>query len=182
MKTLSLDISSSTIGWSLLILNKENNLELKKYGYIKPTKKGTLAERAIDAVEKYKKILDDTKPDEVIVEDYANKFSKGKSTARTIIVLAVFNETIKIATIEHVKIIPVSYPVTTIRSVVKKHYGFEIKDKEQVMDFCKSNFENYKSVLNRNDNIKKECYDECDAIVVGVCHYIKNLNSKNGDK
>lgn len=174
MKVLSLDISSSTIGWSLLRVENKK-LKLVEYGYIKPTKKGTLAERAIDAKEKYIKVLNKTKPDDVVVEDYASKFSSGRSTARTIIVLAVFNEFIKISTIENVKIIPTSYSVRTIRSVVQKEYSMQIKDKEEVLDFCKTMFPNYKTHLNRNKKIKKECYDECDAVVVGVCHFLKAI-------
>ena len=175
MKILSLDISSSTIGWSLLIVDNQNNLSLSDYGFIKPTKKGSLAERAIDASIKYKDILKQTNPDKVIVEDYATKFSSGRSTARTIIVLAVFNEFIKITTIETVKILPISYPVRTIRSVVQKAYGDSISDKEEVMSFCKKYFSNFIPKQNRNKNTKKESYDECDAIVVGVCHFIKEI-------
>ena len=175
MKILSLDISSSTIGWSLLTVDKKKQLSLTDYGHFKPSKKGTLAERAIDASIKYKEILKKINPDQVIIEDYATKFSRGKSTARTIIVLAVFNEFMKILTIETTKILPVSYPVRTIRSVVQKHYGDNISDKEEVMSFCKKYFSNFIPKQNRNKNTKKESYDECDAIVVGVCHFIKEI-------
>ena len=173
-KVLSLDISSSTIGWSILKFKKNNSFpSLKKYGYIKPSKNGSLSERALDAKRKYIDLLKTEKPDFVVVEDYASKFSHGKSTARTIIVLAVFNETIKIATLESLNINAISYPVRTIRSIVEKELSQPIKDKEEVLNFCIKNFKNYKTVLNRNKRTKKECYDECDAIAVGICHYLK---------
>jgi hypothetical protein len=182
MKVLSIDISSSTIGWSTIIINDDLSFPvLDSYGYIKPSKKGELCERALDGRNKYIKLLNDEKPDVVVVEDYASKFSRGKSSARTIIVLAVFNEMIKMTTVETVNFIPISYPVATIRSVISKEFSDSVSDKSDVLSFCQKKFLNYKTTLNRVDNIKKECYDECDSIIVGICHYVK-LKKANEEK
>ena len=178
MKVMSLDISSSTIGWSIISISKNMSFpKLKKYGHIKPSKKGALCERALDGRNKYIEILKKEKPDVVVVEDYASKFSRGKSSARTIIVLAVFNEMIKMSTVETINFNPISYPVATIRSVISKEFSENVSDKSDVLSFCKKKFSNYKTTLNRVNNIKKECYDECDSIIVGVCHYVKTKNN-----
>jgi len=171
-KMIALDISSSTIGWSVFSFNKDKIL-LSRWGHIKPTKKGTLAQRAIDARIKVKKIFLEEVPDEVVVEDYASKFSSGRSTARTIIVLAVFNEAIKMLAHETLSISAYAYPVRTIRSVVSKNELKDISDKDKVLNFCSNKFKKYSIVMNRNNNVKKECYDECDSMAVGVCHFYK---------
>lgn len=137
MKIMSLDISSSTIGWGVIEVQEDLSFpSLISYGHIKPTKKGVLCERLLDGRNKFIKILKEQKPDAVIIEDYASKFSKGKSSARTIVVLAVFNEGIKMTTVETANIIPISYPVATIRSVISKEFSEEVSDKEDVLSFC----------------------------------------------
>ena len=91
MKILGLDISSSIIGWAI-IEKKDDSLNLLKYGNIKPLKssKGNMTERLNDAFEKIKDLVEKENFDDIAVEQYANKFSKGRSSARTIIVFIFF--------------------------------------------------------------------------------------------
>ena len=95
-RVLSFDISSSTIGWSILKYNKDKYI-LEEYGHIKPPKKEK--DKTIKLSETYtliKDLLLDKNPDEIAVEQYANKFTKGRSSANTIIVLSTYNEMVKL--------------------------------------------------------------------------------------
>jgi Holliday junction resolvasome RuvABC endonuclease subunit len=174
MKILSLDISSATIGWSTFII-ESNLISLHKYGHIKPlTKKkaaGLLHLRLDDACKAIKELIEEHQPDIFAVEDYALKFPKGKSSANTIRILSVFNETVRLCAYQNgiSKIIAIN--VNTARKLIKNSYDFEIKEKEDSIIFAKE-FLNYKTHLNKIGNVKKECEDEADSIVIGVAYFL----------
>jgi Holliday junction resolvasome RuvABC endonuclease subunit len=177
MLILGLDISSATIGWSVLEFNEES-YSLKKYGHIKPTSKKKADDNfslrlncAFDAITNLVKIEN---PDVIAIEDYAKKFSKGRSSANTILVLSSFNEVCGLAAYRASNIKPIRIPVTTLRKLVKKEYECNIDDKEDVMSFCKKTFNNFLTPNNRAGNIKKESYDEADSIIVALGYYLEN--------
>ena len=175
MKTvLGLDISSSTIGWSLLEYD-DQKIELKDYGHMKPPKstKGSLAFRASNAYDEMYDFLKRIDPDFVVIEAYANKFPAGRSTARTIIVLSVFNELMSIACLKGLSYEPIRYAVVTIRSVLSKQAGYKISSKEECFDYIKKYFSNFSLRNNKNGKIAKECYDEADAIAVALTYIFK---------
>lgn len=175
MKTvLALDISSSTIGWSILAYD-DSKIVLQEYGHIKPPKssKGSLAFRASGAYDEMYLFLKSKKPDVVAVEAYANKFPKGRSTARTIIVLSVFNELMSIASIKALSKEPVRYAVATIRASLGKLAGCKVSSKEEAFEFVKEYFEKFTPRENRRGNIATECYDEADSIAVALTHIYK---------
>lgn len=172
MIIMSLDISSATIGWSIFIV--ENGLiNLHKYGHIKPiTKKkakGHLHVRLDDACKKINKLIEEYLPDSVAVEDYALRFPRGRSSANTIRILSVFNEAIRLCAYQNgvSNIIPIN--VNTARKLIKNEYNFDIKEKEDAIAFSEQFFD-YKTHLNQIRNIKKECEDEADSIIIGVAH------------
>lgn len=171
-KVLSFDISSSTIGWSIIKYNKDEYV-LEEYGHIKPPQKEK--EKIIKLSETYniiKKLLDEKKPDEIAVEQYANKFTRGKSTANTIIVLSTYNEMVKLCCYREKNLLCNQYAATSIRSKIGKYFNKEIKNKDDAFDYVKNNVKNFKTISNKLNNIKKECYDEADSICVGICHFI----------
>jgi Holliday junction resolvasome RuvABC endonuclease subunit len=175
MKTvLGLDISSSTIGWSLLEYD-DQKIELKDYGYTKPPKsnKGSLAARASSAYDEMYLFLKKISPDSVAVEAYANKFPAGRSTARTIIVLSVFNELMSIACLKSLNYEPSRYAVVTVRSVLSKDAGYKISSKEECFEYIKKYFSNFSLRNNKNGRIANECYDEADAIAVALTYIYK---------
>ena len=177
MKILGLDISSSTIGWSLIEVSNKR-ISLLKYGHLKPPSKKKSNDnfplRLDFAFEEIKKLSLNTSPDIVAIEDYAKKFSSGRSSANTILVLASFNEVCGLAAYKTLAQKPVRIPVATLRRLVKDEYGESVKDKDEVLKFCKKHFNNFLTVNNRVGNIKTECYDEADAIVVAVGYYLQN--------
>tara|TARA_B100001094_G_scaffold333399_1_gene411491 strand:- start:15095 stop:15664 length:570 start_codon:yes stop_codon:yes gene_type:complete len=180
-KVIGLDISSSTVGWAVLAYDK-NNYKLEEYGHIKPLKsnKGSLSVRAADYLDKITNFLPKKSPDSVAIEAYANKFSKGRSSARTIIVLSVFNEITSVGSIKSIGIEPDSYAVSTIRSILSKIAGNKISSKEEAFDFILNHFDDFKIRKKRTGNIKDECFDEADAIAVALTHIYKESDNGKG--
>lgn len=176
-RVVSLDISSSCIGWSLLQEDADTIL-LKDWGHIKPPSKKKaekiglgLSYRLDWAVTHILDLFTSLQPDEVVVEDYAKKFARGKSSANTIITLATFNETISLVwyIISNKEVI--RFPVSSIRKKIREKYNKEVKEKEDVLLFVDNTFTNFVILKNRNGNTKKECYDEADAIVAGLAYF-----------
>ena len=176
MRFLALDISGSTIGWSIFD-EFGSEINLFKYGHIKPMSKkkasGLLHVRLNDAYIRMSDIINEFTPEKLIVEDYALKFSAGKSSANTIKVLSVFNEVIRLCAYQTgIKEIE-AINVNTARKLIKNEYSFEILEKSDSIPFSEKFF-NYKVTKNRQDNTKSECQDECDSIVIGVAYFISN--------
>ena len=178
-RILGLDISSSTIGWAVLV-DSSDKITLESYGHIKPppSKSGSLTHRINSAFDSVSLLLSDLDPDFVAIEAYANKFTSGRSSARTIMVLSVFNELSALACLRALNYEPKRYNVLSIRSIISKFYNTKIVSKDETFDFIRSKFNNFSILKNRNDNIKKECYDEADAIAVALSHIISE--DKNG--
>ena len=180
-KVIGLDISSSTVGWAVMSYNKDS-CSLEDYGHIKPMKsaKGSLSVRSADYLDKIMNLLSDKSPDSVAIEAYANKFSRGRSTARTIIVLSVFNEVTSIGSIKSVGIEPSRYAVVSIRSVLSKIAGKKISSKEEAFDFIVEKFNGFEIRKKKTGSIKDECFDEADAIAVALTHIYKELDNGKG--
>lgn len=112
---LGLDISSSTIGYGVLSLDTvSKEIKFLSMSYIKPLKEGTIIERLVDTRDKIKKIIKDIKPTRICIEDIL-LFVSNKSTAQTIIVLAVFNRMIGLLAFDYLKETPSMYGVLAIR-------------------------------------------------------------------
>jgi len=171
MKILALDISSATIGWSVFLKKNDKTIKLIAVGHIKPLPKKkakNLSERISGVYDSIMQLLEQYQPDVFAVEDYARKFSAGRSTANTIILLSVFNETARLAAWRYGCHDIESYPVSTARKTIKEFYNRSLKSKEDVIAFAKDKFQ-YTPHLNRIKNIAKECEDEADSIIIGVC-------------
>jgi len=170
---LGLDCSSTTVGWGLVILNK--NPILVAHGHIKPldSKHGDI-ERLDDIYHRIGKLCDETRPLCVAVEDVF-LFMKGKSTARTITLLAAFNRIISLAAFQKIGSVNL-YSVHDIRNLISKNYNIEI-DKESMPDAIVANLEpQFTSVLNKKGIVAKETYDEADGIAAAWAHAIRLKN------
>ncbi len=176
-KLLSLDISSSTIGWSIFEYDQTTS-SLISYGHFKPpTKKqakDVLPYRLEKAAQFLEKLIDAYKPNDVVIEDYAKQFSKGKSQASTIILLATFNELLGWISYKKIGKDVERIPVTTIRSIIGKHFQIKIVSKDDIFPVLVKNCLTYKTQLNKIGNIKKECGDEIDSIACGMTWILKN--------
>lgn len=178
IKTLSLDISSSTIGWAI-IGSEDDRITILEHGHLKPVKDSySLANRALKSQVLVRNLIRKYNPDKIAIEDYVTKFTKGRSTARTIVVLSVFNEAMSMACIEEKKVDPDKIAVTTIRSLISKASGLKISSKEECFDYIKS-IPSFSIKLNKKQKIKKETYDEADAVAVGIASVIRSGNVKS---
>ena len=174
-KTLGLDISSSVIGWSVLLDDGES-ISLDSYGHIKPppSKAGSLAFRMSSGFDSISELFEKTKPDIVAIESYANKFSAGRSSARTIIVLSCFNEMVSMACLRSLNFETEKYTVSRIRSLISKGYNLKLITKDDVFNFIKNKFSNFNIRKNRNNKVAKTVYDESDSIAVALASILTN--------
>ena len=173
---LGFDVSSSVIGWAVLNYDSSlNSVTLIKTGNLKPPKKdtGDLSMRLSKTYCAIEDLINIELPDEIVVEDYAKRFSAGRSTANVIIILSVFNEIVCLASYKYLKS-PVSrYPVVTIRATLGKFFNKKIISKDDVYPVIVENFSDFKQKINKKNNISKESFDEVDAISVGMTHLVK---------
>ncbi len=174
-KVLGLDVSSSVIGYSIIEYDK-SDIRLIRYGHIKPpnAKKGSLSFRGLFASKKIKELLTKENPDSVAVEMYASRFSAGRSSARTIIVLSFFNELMSMTCLDTLGIETDKYTVANIRSVISKYLKNKSISKDEIFEVIKDHFPNFKPRINKNGGVGKESFDQADAIAVAFCHAIQN--------
>lgn len=179
-KVLALDISSSTIGWAIFEYDvSSKKYSLLKYGHTKPLSKAK-ADRAgkgfvcrlNDAYSKISKLIKSECVDEVALEEYAKRYSKGRSSANTIITLATFNEVVTLSCFRELGREPARYTPRTVRTFLGKKFNCKLDEKEDCFKFVDKNFSSFKKTLTRYGNIKTEHYDESDAIIIGLYHIL----------
>jgi len=170
MRVLSFDISSSTIGYGVLEKNKK--IKLIDSGYFKPLKDECSIFKSLSEVRKeVAKLLDKYSPDVVAIEDIT-KFMPKKSSANTIIILAVYNRFIGQYCYEYMEKEPVLLPVITIRNTIK--ISNKIPEKEEIPSVLEKRLKiKWKYELNRNENIRSENYDRADGIAVGLAYLMR---------
>lgn len=177
-KVLSLDVSSSTIGWALFNYDALQ-FSLLDYGYLKPIKKdkGSTSARLNHACMMINDVLENTQPDEIAIEDYAKRFSQGRSSANTIIMLSTFNELVSLMCFQFLKNDVLRYPVVTIRAQIGKLFEMKLVSKDDIFPAVVNKSKIFIPVLNKKGNIKEEMKDVVDAMAVGMTHIIKTQPS-----
>lgn len=176
-RVLSFDVSSTTIGWSLLLVDKvKNNISHLNSGFIKPIKKGSVVFRLNHTKNQIKKIVTDATPDVIAIEDII-KFMKNRSRAETIITLGVYNRLTALTCFEITNKEPEFYNVNSIRHGIK--LTKKAPKKEEVLDLVEKrlSFSLNKS-FDKKGKIKKEMEDVADAIAVGLFCGLKILGKK----
>lgn len=175
-KLLSFDISSSTIGWSLFEIDiPTNTAELKDVSYYHPPSSANVAmSTSLEATERWViDLINSYHPDEIVIEEYSKAFMGGRSTAGTIIKLAVFNEVISLAAFKVTKILPTKYAVQTIRASIGKIYAKKIVSKDDVFEeiasrVTKTTLELKKTRKGSAVKYQDHCYDMIDSVAVGL--------------
>lgn len=180
---LGLDISTSVLGWSLI----DTSGKLVDYGYIDFTPKKLKLETNLflkmDYFEKvFKPILDKYKDKItfVAIEEAAQKFTAGKSSAHTIFKLASFNFGVARYVHKSLALEPVYVNVTSARSKlgikVPKALDKTAK-KAYVLENIAARHPNLKIEKNKKLNYKKQFFDVSDSIVVASYLYLlKNVS------
>lgn len=167
---MSLDVSSTTIGLAIIDYN-DNKIKLIHKEYYKPIKKGNLFERLKSVQDYIKCKINEFNPDCFSMEDIVLFMGK-KSTAQTIVTLAVLNRTIGLTIFNNTKKTPFLYNAMRIRHAIKEERNLPSKEEipelvSKILDF-KFDLKMKKS---KNKMIPAdENYDIADAIACGICH------------
>lgn len=173
-KILGLDVSSATIGWALL----SSDRKLIQYGHLRPPSKkqskDNFSLRLNFAFEELGKLLKELEPDVIAIEDYAKRFTKGRSSANTILVLSCFNEVCGLVAYQKTGDKPTRISVATLRALVNKGYEQDLDGKPAVLKFCQEQFDIFSPVFKRTGKIKDESYDEADAIIVALGYILEH--------
>lgn len=166
---LAFDVSSTTIGWCSLGWDESNNdINLIDMGFIKPPKKGSIIERIVETRNKVQKVIVDSKPDYIAIEDII-QFMKGKSTAKTIIMLTTFNRMIALTSYDYLGKEPSLYSVMTIRHGLK--FGKDLPKKEDMPDLVSKHLRiTFPYEYGKKGQIKAESYDKADGVAVALYH------------
>lgn len=173
-RILGLDCSSSTIGWGLVTLR--NSPVLVAHGHIKPLKSQyNLYVRLQDVHEKVGELCQQIDPTHVVVEDIVFHM-QGRSSAKTITTLAIFNRVAGLSVYMHTGITPELFAVGTIRKLIRgEHTGVNPKfKKEDIPDIIRNHLEpRFANIINRNGNVSDETYDESDGIAAAWAYGIQ---------
>lgn len=167
---LGFDVSSTTTAYTVYTVENKSILKIE-YGHFKPQKKGTIFEK-LNALEKQVlSILQKHNPTKVVIEDIA-KFMPGKSTANTIITLALYNRTVGLTCFKE-NLEPVLYNVLQIRHAIKTTKN--LPKKEDIPKELETRLNiKFPFLYDKKGKIKKESYDISDAYAVGLAYLLKN--------
>ena len=176
--SVGLDISTSIVGMSLFLDNK-----LVKLMHVDLTKTKCMFDKASKFEEEFKqKILLNLETDEfltisnIYIEDTLQSFSRGLSSARTLMQLSRFNGIVSNIAFRITRIKPVFINVNTARKIlgIKIDKNSDKDKKEQVMDWVDADLGGYNwptKIISRGPNkghvkYEKFCYDIADAYVI----------------
>lgn len=193
MKILGLDISTAIIGWTIL-----KDGELVDIGHIDLRKlprniwvKAKYAKTELEAMCLGRDI------DHLVIEDPVAKFTKGKSSAHTIMLLASFNALCSWFMIEGTGITPTYIAANHARTVL----GLDIKKnnkklRKQGIVYPDSKLQTFELLRNvgpfegkvwpvkprsKVGNLQDYCYDEMDSYVVARAGYLELKEKEDGE-
>ncbi len=167
MKILGIDCSSTTIGISIIEVIG-SHIKFIDCDYIKPIKSDDIILRLADTREQLNNKIKKYAPDEIAIEEIVS-YMPGRSSANTILTLAVFNRMAGLAAYDYLKKSPYMYGVINIRHGIK--LSKEFPQKEEIPNILEKhlNFA-FPWRLNKKKNKIIENYDMADAIAVALFH------------
>lgn len=170
---LGLDCSSSVIGWGLI---DPVGYRLLAHGHFKPLNaKHSLIERLNDVYMFITNLCEQLRPKTVAIEDIA-LFMKGRSSARTITTLAVFNRTAALAAFRCGGDVQFR-TVGSIRKQIRRYARLEsTPDKKEMPDLVRGHLDHtFTDVPKRGGGRGVPTFDEADGIAVAWACLIENL-------
>lgn len=178
-RILGLDVSSSCIGWGLLEIDDSNNIKYLDSGLIKPVKDGSILERLHGTRDLVETLIKKIKPDHIGIEDIIN-FIRNKSTAVTIITLAVFNRMVGLLSLDLIGSSPQLFGVLDIRHGLKINKTFPKKENMPELVAKHLDIKFPYIYINRGKTkgkIHVTSYDRADGLAVAL-HYAFILTGK----
>jgi Holliday junction resolvasome RuvABC endonuclease subunit len=184
MRILGLDISTTTIGRSVIDFNDKGRAKIIHLDYYKPLK-GTLEDKEkdylhmiSDAKADVNSLINRFEPTHVAVEDYI-RFMKGSSGAATIIPLATLNRTICLSVFENYPDLPLHIcNIISIRTRIKKASNLtDLPKKEDLPELLekllKIKIPRPMKKTRKGDKLMEEHFDMTDAVAVAFyCNYL----------
>lgn len=173
-RILGFDVSSTTIGYSVIDIDA-NNINFIYANYLKPPKKGDIVSRIFNTRNSINDIIEKVKPDYIVLEDII-QFMQGHSTAKTIIMLTTFNRMIALCAHDYLKKSPELFSVMTIRHGLK--IDKTLPKKEDMPALVSKHLGiTFPYEYNKKGNLKVENYDKADGIAVAL-YYAMVLTGK----
>lgn len=165
-RVLGIDCSSTTIGWSIIDIDDNNEIHFFKCAYHKPLKTGSIIDRIAYTRDAFKKIMEEYKPDHISIEEII-QFMKGKSTAKTIIMLTTFNRMLCLLAHDFLGHNPNLFSVMTIRHGLKTDKILPKKEEMPALVALHLGI-TFPYEMNKKGAIKVESYDMADGVAVGL--------------
>jgi Holliday junction resolvasome RuvABC endonuclease subunit len=168
-KVLGFDISSSCIGFCLLLLDEEKKtIKLGKLDHFKPIKRGTVLERLQDTRDKMADVINQLQPDDIAIEDIITYMPK-RSSANTIILLATFNRMMCLLSLDYLGKSPAMYDVMDIRRGIKE--GESPPSKDEVPELIAKHLGiSFPWIYGKKGGLLVENGDRADACAVALFH------------
>ncbi len=167
-RILGFDVSSTTIGYCVLEVDDNNDIQFVLCNYVKPIKKGSIIERIANTRDVIRSVIDQVKPDYIAIEDIV-QFMAGASTAKTIITLTSFNRMIGLLSHDYLQKPPALYSVMSIRHGLKTDKN--LPKKEEIPDLVAKHLKiKFPYLFNKKGKIKVESYDMADGVAVALFH------------
>lgn len=175
MRILGLDISSTTIGYCILDVDKDSNIKFILCNYIKPIKDENIIERLANTRDKIKEIIDKHKPTHIGIENIV-EFMKNQSQSKTIITLSVFNRMIGLLAYDFLGHSPSLFNVLTIRHGIKLSKA--LPKKEEIPELVAKILNiKFPYIYKKNGKPMVENEDMADSIAVAL-YYAFQLTGK----
>lgn len=181
-RIIGFDCSSTTVGWCLLNWDDvTNDIKYINASYVKPIKTGSIIERIADTRDKINKIIKDSEPDYIAIEDII-KFMKGKSSAQTIIMLTTFNRMIGLISYDYLGRLPELFSVMSIRHGLKLNKIFP--SKEDMPDLVAHHLGiTFPYEYGKKGALKVENFDKADGVAVALyCAFLLSGKIKRKKK
>ncbi len=176
---LSFDVSTATIGICLLSYD-DGYVHMNHIEDYKPNKNGDLLERLVETKTYILSVIRKYKPDQIAIEKFI-EYMKA-SNSKTILLLAIFNQTIALTCYEEMGILPVILNVNSVRALIKVPNQVGRLSKEDVpsaleyhlgikWEFLYTKPKKSKGKI-KEPKIMAESYDRADACAVGLAYII----------
>jgi Holliday junction resolvasome RuvABC endonuclease subunit len=169
---LGLDISTSITGYTILddngLVVECDHVDLKNF-------EDTFS-KAENVDLKLNLLFQKYKIESVWIEESLQKFSMGKSSAKTLATLTKFNGIVSWIIYDRFAIQPKYLPAISARKLCGIKVEKGKKGKEFVMEHMKQNESWFQIEHTKKDNIKNYCYDRADSWVMARAGYLKSFN------
>lgn len=171
MRLLAFDISTNTVGWTVLDVVHNDRIKFIKCGFLKPSKKGSIFERLKLLQIEINYLLNNYKPHKVAIEDIA-QYMPGVSSANTIIQLSIFNRVVGLTVFEFLNESPELFNVMAIRHGIK--LGNKLPKKEDIPTVVEKRLKiKLPTLYKKTGQLKDEFFDQADSVAVALYYAYK---------